>query len=168
MVVSKAKITEGVRNRTIPPLLIYMNISWSDLNNIQDPGDYPFRDGTINVTFSEIAIWKKSPNAQFRLMRLHPVRSTVKYVLGQHVGETLAAPDKKLIYESSNGDSWWLSLNPDTGGQTVLHRPNPQSGGRESSLETDKFLAAGANGPEHQALRQLLEANPQQAVSPRK
>jgi hypothetical protein len=69
-----------------------MNISWSDLNNVQEPGDYPFRDGTINVTFSEIAIWKKSPIAQFRLMRVHPVRSVIKYVLGQQLGERLLRP----------------------------------------------------------------------------
>jgi hypothetical protein len=137
-----------------------MNISWCDLKNVQEPGDYPFRDGSINVTFAEIAIWKKSPHAQFRLMRVHPVRSLVKYVLGQHLGETLSAPDQKLIYESSNGDAWWLGQNAATGRQTVHHRPNPKSGGRDSTIEIDQFLSAGANGPEHQALRQLLEARP--------
>jgi len=29
-----------------------MNISWSDLNNVQEAGDYSFRDGTITVTFA--------------------------------------------------------------------------------------------------------------------
>jgi hypothetical protein len=33
------------------PILSPMNISWSDLNNLLDAGDYPFRDGTISVTF---------------------------------------------------------------------------------------------------------------------
>jgi hypothetical protein len=58
-----------------------MNISWSDLNNVQDAGDYPFRDGTISVTFAEIAIWKRNPDAQFRLMRKHPIQSAFKYVV---------------------------------------------------------------------------------------
>ena len=31
-----------------------MNVSWSDLNNVREVGDYPFRDGTINVTFAEL------------------------------------------------------------------------------------------------------------------
>jgi hypothetical protein len=141
-----------------------MNISWNDLNNVQEPGDYPFRDGAINVTFSEIAIWKKNPNAQFRLMRVHPIRNAFKYVLGQQIGETLAAPDSKLIYESNNGDSWWLGRDPVTGGQAVLHRPNPQSGGQVSSIEVGKFLAPGADGPEHQALKRLLEASPGMAT----
>jgi hypothetical protein len=35
-----------------------MNVSWNDLNNVQEAGDYPFRDGTITVTFAEVAIWK--------------------------------------------------------------------------------------------------------------
>jgi hypothetical protein len=139
-----------------------MNISWSDLNNVQEPGEYPFRDGTINVTFSELATWKKNPNVQFRLMRVHPIQGLFKYVLGQQ--ETLAAPDNKLIYESSNGDSWWLNRDPVAGGQAVLHRPNPQSGGHVSTIEIEKFLSAKANGPEHQALRQLLETRPAAAT----
>jgi hypothetical protein len=32
-----------------------MNVSWSDLNNVDQAGEYPFRDGTITVTFAEIA-----------------------------------------------------------------------------------------------------------------
>jgi hypothetical protein len=147
-----------------------MNISWSDLNNVQEPGDYPFRDGMISVTFSEIAIWKKSPKAQFRLMRIHPVRSVIKYVLGQHLGETFAALHSKLLYESSNGDSWWLDSNLATGGQAVLHRPNPQSGGQVSTIAIEAFLSGGANGPEHHALRQLLEASSpnEESISPQK
>jgi hypothetical protein len=49
-----------------------MNLSWSDLNKVQEAGDYPFRDGTITVTFAELAIWKKNPGAQFQLMRRYP------------------------------------------------------------------------------------------------
>jgi hypothetical protein len=137
-----------------------MNVSWHDLNNIEQPGGYPFRDGMINVTVSEIAIWKKDPDAQFRLMRVHPIRGAFRYVLGQQVADTLPSADVKLLYESSNGDSWWLTKDPATGGQAVLHRPNPQSGGRESMIEVEKFLSTGADGPEHQAVRRSIEANP--------
>jgi hypothetical protein len=55
-----------------------MNVSWSDLNNVEQAGDYPFRDGAITVTFAEVAIWKNSPNAQFQLMRRHPIQGTPK------------------------------------------------------------------------------------------
>ncbi len=48
-----------------------MNVSWNDLNNVRGAGDYPFRDGTITVTFAEIAIWKNNPDAKFELMRKH-------------------------------------------------------------------------------------------------
>jgi hypothetical protein len=37
-----------------------MNVSWSDLNNVQQAGDYSFRDGTITVTFAEVAIWRNN------------------------------------------------------------------------------------------------------------
>jgi hypothetical protein len=141
-----------------------MNISWTDLNNVQESGDYPFRDGTISVTFAEVAIWKKNPNAQFQLMRKHPIQSEFKYVLGKEIREKSTLADTKLIYESSNGDSWSLTRNPLTGAPAVMHRPNPSSGGQISYIEIDKFLSNGANGPEHEALRRLRETNPRMAT----
>jgi hypothetical protein len=62
-----------------------MNVSWSDLNNVDQAGEYPFRDGTITVTFAEIAVWKKEPNAQFQLMRKNPIQGQISYVLGRRV-----------------------------------------------------------------------------------
>ena len=60
-----------------------MNVTWTDLNNVDQPGEYPFRDGTITVTFAEIAAWEKQPDVQFRLMRKHPIRGQIAYVLGE-------------------------------------------------------------------------------------
>jgi hypothetical protein len=141
-----------------------MNVSWSDLNNVQEPGDYPFRDGTITVTFAEAAVWKKNPNAQFQLMRKHPIQDAPRYVLGKQVEEELASDNSSLFYESSNGDSWVLTKDPATGAAAVMHTPNPQSGGQASYVEIDKFLSEGANGPEHQALRHLIESNARMAT----
>jgi hypothetical protein len=141
-----------------------MNISWSDLNNVQEAGDYPFRDGTITVTFAEVAIWKKNPGAQFQLMRKHPIQGAFRYALGKQIEENLAPADTELIYESSNGDTWCLTRDPLTGARAVLHRPNPQSGGQVSYIEIDKFLSEGANGPEHQALRRLTETGARMAT----
>ena len=45
-----------------------------------------------------------------------------------------------------------------------MHRPNPQSGGQESYIEIDKFLSEGVNGPEHQALRRLMEKGARMAT----
>jgi hypothetical protein len=67
-----------------------MNISWSDLNNVDQPGEYPFRDGTITVTFAEIAVWKKEPGAQFQLMRKNPIKDQINYVLGKKVWALIA------------------------------------------------------------------------------
>jgi hypothetical protein len=138
-----------------------MNISWNDLNNVQEAGGYPFRDGTITVTFAEIATWKKNPAARFELMRKHPVRTSFAYVLGKQIDERVPA---EPIYESSNGDSWSLTADPDTGVPAVMHRPTFQSGGRISYIAVDQFLSEGADGPEHQALRSLLETTSRQAT----
>jgi hypothetical protein len=142
-----------------------MNISWSDLNHVQEAGDYPFRDGTITVTFAEVAVWKKNPGARFRLMRKHPIQSEFRYVLGKQIEESAAPVGEELVYKSSNGDSWALTLDPKTGARAVMHRPNPQSGGQVSYIEIDKFLSEQANGPEHQALRRLLETSARVAAT---
>ena len=135
-----------------------MNVAWSDLENVQKPGDYSFRDGTITVTFAELAIWKNHPSAQFKLMRKHPTQSAPKYVLGKQVEEFV--PDNPLlIYESTNGDSWFLTRDPATGAAAVMHSPNQQSGGQASYSEIGKFLSDGASAPEHQALRHLIETS---------
>jgi hypothetical protein len=59
-----------------------MKIGWSDLNNVQQAGQYPFRVGVITVSELEIAIWRKHPNALFTLMRKNPIRQGVEHVLG--------------------------------------------------------------------------------------
>ena len=107
-----------------------MNVSWSDLNNVQEGGDYLFRDGTITVTFAEVAIWKNNPNAQFQLMRKHPDQGAPRYVLGKRVEEEASSDNSSLIYQSSNGDSWFLTRDPITDAPAVMHSPNPQSGGQ--------------------------------------
>jgi hypothetical protein len=64
---------------------------------------------------------------------------------------------RKLIYRSSNGDCWFLAQTSIAGGREVVHVPNPASGGMASHTGIEIFLAGAANGPEHQALRSLLE-----------
>ena len=133
-----------------------MRISWSDLNNVQEAGDYPFLDGLLTVTFAELAIWKTNPHATFRLMRKHPtIQNAPKYVLGEQKAAEPAS--EKVIYESSNGDRWSLVRDPATGSLVVIHTPNASSGGNVSTIDIETFLSSDALGPEHQALRHLLE-----------
>ena len=135
-----------------------MDVCWRDLNEVREPGDYPFRDGTITVTFAEIAIWKDSPGTRFQLMRKHPLQERARYALGRPVAEKpVAAVDTKLIYTSSNGDSWSLTRDPVLGAEAVMHRPNRASGGHVSWIEIDRFLRGDPQGPQHQALRQMME-----------
>jgi hypothetical protein len=134
-----------------------VNVSWSDLNNVLDAGEYPFRDGTIIVTFAEIAIWKTRPDAQFQLMRRHPIQDRTTYVLGAQFGQDPIMTDGLLLYESNNGDCWFLNRDPMSSAPIVMHKPNRQSGGQASYIEIDKFLQEGANGPEHQALKRFME-----------
>lgn len=59
------------------------------------------------------------------------------------------------IYRSPNGDRWLL-VRESAGLVSVKHEPNAPSGGRAESLDIGQFLRAGAAGPEHQALLQLI------------
>jgi hypothetical protein len=47
-----------------------LKIEWSDLNNVQEAGQYPFRDGVITVLELELAIWRKDAEALFTVNRL--------------------------------------------------------------------------------------------------
>ena len=71
--------------------------------------------------------------------------------------------DRRELYRSPNGDSWFLGLEPANGHAFVIHQPNAPSGGRLSRIEIGEFLTQGA-GPEQQALLQLIgtlvEASP--------
>src|ERR1700760_472955 len=131
-----------------------MNVFQSDIGDVQVPGDYPFRDGTLSITAAEIAVWRQSPDAGFQLMRKHPVDGRVAYVLGRRVESGTSSPH--LIYQSSNGDSWYLTQDTVTGARVVMHQPNLPSGGRSSFIDIDKFLLESPEGPQHQALRALV------------
>jgi hypothetical protein len=63
--------------------------------------------------------------------------------------------DRRELYQSSNGDRWFLARSADTG-VFVEHVPNPPSGGRTSRIEIGAFLMRGPQGPEHQELLRLI------------
>lgn len=67
-----------------------------------------------------------------------------------------SAPNEKFVYQSSNGDTWYLCESPTTQSPAVKHVANPQSGGHISYLDVESFLSGG-NGPEHAALRNLIK-----------
>ncbi len=64
-------------------------------------------------------------------------------------------PERRELYRSPNGDSWFLGREPQNGRAFVIHQPNAPSGGRLSHIELAAFLNSG-NGPEQQALLRLI------------
>jgi hypothetical protein len=67
----------------------------------------------------------------------------------------VSVPEELLVYVSANGDTWYLCEDP-SGLPAVKHVANLRSGGHVTCSEIESFLLGG-NGPEHQALRQLLK-----------
>jgi hypothetical protein len=66
------------------------------------------------------------------------------------------AQSAEEIYRSSNGDSWTLIRDADSGRLSVRHEANPSSGGRVTDTDVDVFLSIAGSGPEFTALRRLL------------
>jgi hypothetical protein len=64
-------------------------------------------------------------------------------------------PDRRELYRSPNGDTWFLGREPEDGHAFIIHQPNAPSGGRLSHIELGAFLREGA-GPEQQALLRLI------------
>jgi hypothetical protein len=62
---------------------------------------------------------------------------------------------ERLIYESSNGDAWYLIRMKRTEAVFVRHEPNGPSGGKAKLIPVGEFLAQG-KGPEHQELLRLV------------
>src|SRR4051812_19432549 len=63
--------------------------------------------------------------------------------------------DRRELYRSPNGDTWFLGREPADGRAFVIHQPNAPSGGRLSHIELGEFLRLG-NGPEQQAVLRLI------------
>lgn len=63
--------------------------------------------------------------------------------------------ERRELYRSPNGDSWYLGREPQSGHAFIIHQPNGPSGGRLSHIELGAFLSTG-NGPEQQALLRLI------------
>ena len=62
------------------------------------------------------------------------------------------------IYRSSNGDRWQLVRGTEAARMFVRHIPNPSSGGQPTDTAVADFLSINGTGPEHAALRRLLDS----------
>jgi hypothetical protein len=62
------------------------------------------------------------------------------------------------FYASSNGDFWSLVYDANSGRPSVKHQPNVGSGGKASYNNVDQFLGERPSGPQHEALKLLMEA----------
>lgn len=63
--------------------------------------------------------------------------------------------ERRELYRSPNGDSWFLGREPTNGYAFIIHQPNAPSGGQLSHIELSDFFRSG-KGPEQQALLRLV------------
>lgn len=62
----------------------------------------------------------------------------------------------RKLYDSANGDCWYLVNDCANGNVFVRHEPNRASGGRISDTDVGTFLSRGGQGPEKQELLRLI------------
>jgi hypothetical protein len=61
----------------------------------------------------------------------------------------------RQLYESANGDRWYLVSDQDSERVFVKHQANPSSGGQTTQIEVGAFLNRGPRNPEHRELLRL-------------
>ena len=64
--------------------------------------------------------------------------------------------NRRELYRSPNGDTWFLARDPSNGHAMVVHEANRPSGGKVSFVEVVEFLSNNADAPEGQALLRLM------------
>ena len=47
-------------------------IAWTDVDKVEEVGEYAFRDGVIIIKRKHLDVWKRSPDATFTLVRFVP------------------------------------------------------------------------------------------------
>src|SRR6478735_3790682 len=73
----------------------------------------------------------------------------------RHERRSKAMPERRELYRTPNGDTWFLGREPTSGRAFVIHQPNAPSGGRLSHIELGEFLRSGSSA-EQQALLRLI------------
>jgi hypothetical protein len=63
-----------------------MKVVQSDIRFLDEPAEYPFRDGTIAVTAVQLEIWKYFPHAEFEVFKIS-TRKGARYIFGSHTVE---------------------------------------------------------------------------------
>jgi hypothetical protein len=63
--------------------------------------------------------------------------------------------DRRELYRSPKGDTWFLAREPSDGRAFVMHQPNA-AGGRLAHIDLAEFLSNKTQGPEQQALLRLI------------
>lgn len=63
--------------------------------------------------------------------------------------------NRREIYRSPNGDTWFLGREPENGRAFIIYQPNAPTGGKLSHIELGEFLRSG-EGPEQQAVLRLI------------
>lgn len=64
--------------------------------------------------------------------------------------------EKREIYNSSNGDRWFLARDREAKHVFIRHEANVPSGGQLTDIDIGEFLGEGRRNPEHQALLHLI------------
>lgn len=103
-----------------------------------------------------------------RYSELVAIISRLLYMLliKQRTGSVIVTFLAEDIFRSLNGDRWRLMRDSASGRSFVRHEPNRRSGGKVTDMDTEEFISRGGSGPEHVALRRLLQRTEARGSAP--
>jgi hypothetical protein len=107
---------------------------------------------------AQLCIAEEEGNSYKLVLRQASMKLTAWTSVGTHVYGSrfifMSSGQQRKIYQSDNGDSWWLCREP--AGVFVLHEANQPSGGAVTKMDLPQFLTRGADAPEKQALLAMI------------
>jgi hypothetical protein len=57
------------------------DLRWTDIGRPTEPGDYPFRGGTVSIKARHIEQWQRYPDGVWEVASVVGARGTVRYTL---------------------------------------------------------------------------------------
>lgn len=67
--------------------------------------------------------------------------------------------ERRALYNSPNGDRWFVCRDADARRTVIRHEANLPSGGHVTEIDIETFLRQGCLHPEHEALLRLISTS---------
>lgn len=131
-------------------------VAWVRATVTQTPAPRRSTETTPKPDFAEVSrVIKMSNLKHARFCYMMVLNGSFRFVIEQPWSRLMS--ERRELYRSPDGDSWFLGREPENGFAFIIHQPSGPSGAKLSHIELGAFLNGSSKGsPEHQALLRLI------------